>query len=129
MNPPDIRVLAELRTGEAGGRIDLHFAWQVEDGKRYAVGVEFKLEHHLTDGQLEGYWRFLRKGTDFHTGYLVTKSGAEKLRGVCRERWGLTAWVWLLRRFEILQAGEVPKDADPQFQLFRSSLWPRILWY
>ena len=121
-----IRVAAEESTS-GKRRIDLLIVWE-HSSNRFAVVIEAKLEHHITNDQLSEYLDHLiklEKQPEHRLPIVVSpqynKNIEEYLR--CNKEWRWKGWRDLLIAHERALCDEFD---DPAYSQFRKTIWDQV---
>ena len=115
-----IRVAAEESTS-GKKRIDLLIVWE-HSSSRFAVVIEAKLGHHITDGQLSAYREHLEKmkiQKERQLLIVVSSRAADQRNG----DWRWKEWRDLLIAHE---RALCDKHDDPEYSRFRKTLWDQV---
>lgn len=108
--------------------IDLLIEWTNTDTTTQVAAIEFKLEHHVTLGQLSDTEKHMhtRPNTKNRVLFLIVPSIKSHRRATRKNRdWHLVSWHAFLRRYEINLEAAQTGNHNGEFQRFRRTVFNR----
>ncbi len=122
-----LRIVAEHRITwrKKLRRIDLLIE-MMQEGRRQATVVEFKFEHHATEGQLNDIEKWTNKKYDEWSLFFIAPDiSAQKNIQDQYRNWKVLSWHTLLRRLEMNMQTASAKVDNEQYRFFRRNMFRR----